>query len=843
MANRNPKTEPAAGPLADICVTEFGNDLSAVYAGKVLADLGATVLKVEGPERGDLPFAAGAVADESSGLHAYLNTGKRSITWESLGRGADGPDLTSLLLWADIALVDRPWLRSVPELDPARVVDRAPHLAFVTVTPYGTTGPYSEWPATDLTISALSGMSVGVGEPDRAPLVMPFSQCEMNGGLFAALAAVTALVAVRRDERGQHVDVSTADVMASMFSGYFLPRFIYGGGLVGIRSGRNGTSMPYPGTVFRCADGLIRTDTPQIGQWIRLVELMGTPEWSQQSRYRNRRAMQWEYKEESDALVEPWFMARTKDELGQLFLESRLPYAPLLTAEDMERDPHLAEREAIVKLPTSDGTTRFSAPAAPYRFSGQRPVSRPAPSRGSSDEELASLVGSRSSERNVPAPAHDSASDAPPLRGVRIIDLGTAWAGGLAGRLLADYGADVLKIESWIHMDGSRLGKPIVVEDDTGGDEGKWPDLQPGFHVHSRNKRSVTLNLKSDAGRDLLLRLVREADALIHNFPAGVMDRLGLSDDQLHAENDRLVVVGQNVAGAEGPKSGLIGYAGAVSALSGLAAWVGYEGEDPIGMFDGLYGDVVSATTTAFAALVALLDRDLHGRTDAAVDVSQWEASLALAGEGLIAQSLDGQTPISLGVSHPEYFPHGNFACAGHDQWVAVAVRSPQEWRALCRIIGREDLATPLESVDARRQRGDEVTGAIEFWSRGLDPEDATHVLVSAGVPAAPVLNIADIFGNEHFRARDLFIDVEHPLVGSEPMTGMPWKMSRTPGRVSRRAPLLGEHTEEVLKGIAGVSDAEYRELVDAGGIETAPPETHESDSHESPEISPERHS
>jgi len=829
MAPESQSADRSSAPLAGVRVAEFGKELSVPYAGKLLADLGATVVKVETADGGDPsrqfgPFAASAGGGESSGMFAYLNTGKRSVTRESIGAVGDGSDLGSILQWADIALVDRPWLRAEPELEPGRAVEQAPHLAFVTVTPYGTTGPYADWPATDLTISALSGMSVGVGERDRAPLVMPFFQCEMNGGLFGALAAVNAAMAVRRDGRGQHVDVSTADIMASMFTGYFLPRFIYGGGLVGIRAGRNGASMPYPGTIFRSADGLVRTDTPQVAQWIRLVKLMGTPEWSKEPRYRNRRAMQWEYKQESDALVEPWFMARTKEELGELFLEHRLPYAPLLTAEDMEHDPHLAEREAIASLPTSDGTTRFSAPAAPYRFSGQRPASHPAPTLGSSDDELPSLISSEQPERELPPTAEDRATAAPPLQGFRVIDLGTAWAGGLAGRLLADYGADVLKIESWVHMDGSRLGKPIVVEDDTGGDEGKWPDLQPGFHVHSRNKRSITLNLKTDAGRSVLLRLVREADALIHNFPAGVMDRLGLSDDALHAANERLVVVGQNVAGSEGPKSGLIGYAGAVSALSGLANWVGYEGEDPIGMFEGLYGDVVSATTTTFATLVGLLDRDLHRRANASIDVSQWEASLALAGEGLIAQSLGGETPASVGTHHPRYFPHGNFASAGHDQWVAVAVRSPREWRALCRLVGREDLA-PLESVEARRERADEVTDAIEAWTRGVGSEEAAYALVAAGIPAAPVLNIADIFGNEHFRARDLFIDVEHPLVGSEPMTGMPWKMSRTPGRVSRRAPLLGEHTAEVVKGMAGVSDEEYRGLVDAGGIETGPPE------------------
>jgi len=817
------------GPLSGVRVAEFGGELSVPYAGKLLSDLGATVLKFEDAETGDPsrgygPFPEGDTGPEASGMFAYLNTGKHSITRQLLHRdGGDGAAIgvADVLSWADIVLVDRASLQQEPQLDPAWAAEHAPHLVVVTVTPFGATGPYASWPATDLTISALSGMSVGVGERDRAPLAMPFSQCEMNGGLFAALAAMTAYLARRRDGRGQHVDLSTADIMAGMFTGYFLPRFIYGGGLVGIRAGRDGASMPYPGTVFRCADGLVRTDTPQVAQWIRLVELMGAPEWSKEPRYRNRRAMQWDYKDEVDALVEPWFMERTKEELGQLFLDHRLPYAPLLTAEDMETDAHLAARGGLSTLETPNGAATFSAPAPPYRFSGLRPQPGPAPALGSSDDELASLLAV-----DDPAPraaSADPASDAPPLAGLSVIDLGTAWAGGLAGRLLGDYGADVLKIESWVHMDGSRLGKPILVEDDAGGDEGKWPDLQPGFHVHSRNKRSITLNLKTDAGREVLLRLVRQADALIHNFPAGVMDRLGLSDEVLHAENDRLVVVGQNVAGAEGPKSGLIGYAGAVAALSGLPSWVGYEGEAPIGMFEGLYGDVVSATTTALATMVGLLDRDLHQRTGASVDVSQWEASLALAGEGLIAQTLGGEEPVSLGTRHRHYFPHDNLACQGEDQWVAVAVRSSQEWHALCRIIGREELATELESVDARRARADEVLSAIEAWSSGLSPEQAAATLVAAGIPAAPVLNIAEIFGNEHFRARELFVDVEHPLVGGEPMTGVPWKMSRTPGRISRRAPLLGEHTEPVVKSLAEVSDEQYEELIAAGGIETGP--------------------
>ena len=352
---------PARGPeeppvterrrsIAEITVLELGDFIAVPYAGKLLADAGATVIKVERPGTGDTsrsfgPFPADERDPERSGLFAYLNRGKRGVT---LDAGSDPARqlLDALAGAADVILADGDFLADVGEQAPERwaCLDSSP--VVTTVTPFGRSGPYRDYRATDLTISAAGGLSFGVGEADDAPLPLPGCQTAFQGGMSAAIGTVMALIVRQQTGRGQIVDVAIMEVIASLHTGYYLPRFIYGG-LVGRRSGRVGNNTPYPNTVLPCKDGLIATNAPQIEQWKRFIALMGEPEWSKEPRYRNRRAMQWEYKDEVDALIVPWLMKHTKAELLMMFIENRIPFAPVMTGSELLELPHLVERGAI----------------------------------------------------------------------------------------------------------------------------------------------------------------------------------------------------------------------------------------------------------------------------------------------------------------------------------------------------------------------------------------------------------------------------------------------------------------------------------------------------------------
>ena len=812
---RDGGADALAAPLHGLRVLEFGEFIATPYAGKLLADLGAEVWKYE-PAGGDVsrrygPFPDGRQDPEASGLFSYLNTNKRSVSLDSLPGGLAA--VVADFVRADVVLPDAAVLTrlgaSVDELH-----ERAPATTLIVLSAFGLSGPYMDVPATDLVCAAAGGISVSVGEPERRPLPLPQSQMEYQAGTCAAIAALMSVIS--RDvtrASGEVIEIATAEVMASLFSGYFVPRYIFGGGLVGQRCGRTGGGTPYPNTVFECADGLIRLDTPQVAQWIRLIELMGTPEWSRKPRYRARRDMQTNYKEECDALVAPWFQQYRKKELFDTFEERRLPYAPVLTGGDLLTEPQLQARHAIARIDLSGASRQVAVPAPPYLFACARPVLRPAPALGSSN--------GTAPPADREEPRGPAAAGGLPLAGIRVLDLGTAWAGGLAGRMLADFGADVIKVESWSHMDGSRKGRPILVDDTNGGDQGLWPDMQPGFHVHSRGKRSLAVNLKTERGRDLCLKLASQADLLLHNFPAGEMDRLGLRDAALLAANPRLVLAGQSIAGATGPRSSLIGYAGTVSALSGLASEVGYANEAPIAMFEGLYNDVVSALCTAFGALAGLAGARRTGR-GVAVDISQWEAAMALAPEILLRETLDPGSGVLGGDYHPIYFPHGNFRAEGDDAWVAIAVRDAKEWTALCELVDELSWAEELADLDARRAEAARIVAVIDEWTARRPARESARLLWAAGIPAFPVFTIEDFFLHDLYHDRGVFTEVDHPLIGTEPMPGRPWRYLTSHLPPLSRAPLLGEHSHAIVTEVAGLSEDEYDELLRVGVIEVA---------------------
>lgn len=818
----------APRPLRRLRVTELGDFMSAPYAGRLLADLGAAVIKVEQPEHGDSsraygPFPDGAEPSEHSGLFAYLNTNKRGITLDV--RSAAGQEtLDRLLQQSDVLLLDESFLKQAPELlDSRRLVSTYPHLIVEAITPFGASGPYRDYAAYDITCSAAAGMSFGVGEPGREPLPLPLYQCLMQGGISGAIAVLIAWLARAQTGRGQHIDISIHEVMSSLFTGFYLPRYIYGGGVPGRRNGRIGESSPYAHTVLPCKDGHVLLITPQIAQWIRFIHLLGDPDWAKQPRYRDRRAMQWQYKDEVDQLLLPWLKERTKSELLQLFVEHRIPYAPLMTARDLVANDHLNSRGAIEEYTFSGGGT-FIAPASPYRFNHHPIRHARAPVLGEHNEQVLAELGANA-ERSQSLREEQASQEMPPspLSRFRVLDFGTAWAGGMAGRMLADFGADVIKVESWTYMDGARKGTPIIVDDTSGGDEGKWPDLQPGFHVLGRNKRSIAINLRVEGGLDLLSRLIRKSDAIIHNFAPGVMERLGLGYERLRELNPKLVLAGQSAAGSEGPLKAYIGYAGTISALAGMAGLIGYAGEPPIGVFQGLYCDIVSAMTTVFAVLAGVVEAQQSGEGQE-IDISQWEATLALLPELLMSYSIEGREMGPTGAYHRLCCPYGNYPSAGDDEWVSIATGSEEEWERLCAALGTPELARDprFDTLERRQENRAALDQVIGAWTRDRSACDATDTLQAARVAAFQVCNVESVYFDEHLKARNAFVDLSHPLVGTEPLPGIPWKLSATPGSSRTPAPLLGQHNEEVLLQLMDVTPEEYRSLVERGIVEEA---------------------
>ena len=380
------------GALNGVRVVEWGDFISAPFCGKVLAELGADVIKVEPPSLGDSsrrngPFPDNLPDPERSGLFLVNNINKRSVSLDLetfTGRELFG----NLLESADVFLENQP-----PELPGKLGLDyeglkwRFPRLIVTSISPYGRSGPYSGFKGGDLTNNALGGLSFGTGHPDREPLTTPLHQLSYLAAVGAAFATVVAVLARDTTGRGQLVDVSEAQVGAVLLSGYHLPTYIYRG-VAGWRSGNRMRLGLFPNCVLPCKDGYVCIDAPQLEQYRRFLGLLGDQAWTEVPRYRNRRAMSDEYPEEAEALIIPWFMQHTKDEILKICMEHRVPCVPVRTIDEVLEDSHLNSRDFFQELRHPEAEV-FRYPGAPYRMEGTpcRYV-RPAPTLGQHNEEV-----------------------------------------------------------------------------------------------------------------------------------------------------------------------------------------------------------------------------------------------------------------------------------------------------------------------------------------------------------------------------------------------------------------------------------------------------------------------
>ena len=381
-----------AGPLSGVRVIEWGSLVSAPFCGKVLGELGADIIKIEPPDTGDAgrhrgPFPGGFPHPEKSGLFLFANLNKRGITLD-LETDAGLRILGRLLQTADIFVENQP-LDRVERLglDYDTLKDTHEELIVTSISPYGRSGPYRAYKGNDLTANAMSGLSFGTGHPRREPLTTPLHQASYLAGVAAAFASIVALLGRDLTGRGQSVDVSEAQVIGTLLTGYHLPTYIYRG-VAGFRSGNRMRLGLFPNCVLPCKDGYICIDSPQMEQYQRFLDLLGEQGWMENPRYRDRRAMSDQYPEEAESLIAPWFMERTKQEILEACLENRIPCVPVQTFDEALVDPQLNARDFFrqVDHSTSGG---FLYPGPPYRFQERAvfPV-RAAPTLGQHNQEV-----------------------------------------------------------------------------------------------------------------------------------------------------------------------------------------------------------------------------------------------------------------------------------------------------------------------------------------------------------------------------------------------------------------------------------------------------------------------
>ncbi|MBP6382626.1 MAG: CoA transferase [Pseudomonadales bacterium] len=396
-----------------------------------------------------------------------------------------------------------------------------------------------------------------------------------------------------------------------------------------------------------------------------------------------------------------------------------------------------------------------------------------------------------------------------PLKGIRVINFGWVWAGPVAGQTLGFLGAEVLKIESRARIDMTRNLPPFA--------EGvPGPDRSLSNHACWAGNGSVSLNLKQPEAKRLALELIAQADVVIENFGPGVMEQLGLGYARLREVKHDLVMFSMPAAGLYGPLREVRTYGLSVTSTTGLDSLVGYKGGGPIPV-ENAFSDPFVGIFGSFAILAALHHRDASGEGQH-IDFSQQEAIMQMVGPAYMDYALNGRVGGPKGNEHPlaAAAPHGVFPCAGDDRWISIAVPSDAEWQALVRAMGSPEWAALdcFATTALRVAHIHELHAGLAAWTAGFDDRALAAMLQAHGVAAAPVLNVADLLTDPHYRARGTFIEVTHPLGFRETIYGAYVKTSRTVPDI-QPGPVIGRDNERVFRDILGMPEERYRQLVE----------------------------
>jgi len=781
-------------------VVECGSGVSAAYATKMLADVGADVIKVEPPD-GDVtryrgPFPGDRPDRDTSGLFVYLNTNKRATVADlTTSRGQE--HLARLLEDADVFIHNIPPAdRAASGLDSGELCRRFPRLVVTSISMFGDHGPRAHWRGYELTASNAGGwafLSPGASPSPELPPLKPFgAQCDFHAAGYAALTSLAAYRHRLVTGVGQAVDVSEQEAVAAMLEMNFM-HWTY----AGRETSRLGSRALGPWFIADCADGKIFALAVEEEQWQRLVELMGRPDWADEEIFADR-LVRGQNLDALKLLMEDWLRSWKVDELYREAQAHRIPFAPINSMRQMYDNDHLRAREFFVDF-DQPGVGRLRLPGAPSKY-GKTVWSlrRPAPTIGQHTAEIGRVPWDA---RPPPAAPTGATAGGRPLEGIRVLDFTQVWAGPFCTQNLTHLGAEVIRIETTARTPCVTRLIPPFADDEPG------PGRAGYFNQYNQGKRSILLNLRRPEAVQLAYDLVAHCDVVTDNFSAGVIEKLGFGYEKLCTIKPDIIQISMSGYGQTGPFRSYLGYGPPASALAGLFGLTGYAGGEPaeIGVS---YPDPNAGLMGAYAVVRALLHRDLTGEGQY-IDQSQWEAVLAHMAEGLLEWDMHQREPARNGNHDRFMSPHETYKASGDaDKWVSIAVATEEEWYALCHAMGHPRLATDprFARAELRKQNEAALDEIITAWTSTRDRWDVTEILQQSRVAAFPSMSNKDLAEDPHLEGRGYLVRAEHPVVGRRIHAGIPWKMSATPCLVERAAPLPGADTDEVLQRLLGLS-------------------------------------
>ncbi|MCP5032174.1 MAG: CoA transferase [Actinomycetia bacterium] len=867
-------------PLAGLVVIELATGIAGPYAGKLLADYGADVVKVEPPD-GDWSRREGARSGErpeleTSPLFLHLNTNKRSVVAD-----VTEPDgiafIHSLIERADVVIesdsadgggVVGGWPgASGPSgggaglgVDELRAMH--PGLVVTSVSPFGLSGPYAGLAGSEIVAYAMGGPMQATGDPDREPIKMAGNVVQYHCGSVAALATLAAVSMGEVSGEGTHIEVSnfetqaaSIDRRATLMAGYEFD------GIVGYRSGGAAVG-PIPVGIYPTLDGYCQVVFAP--NWMpRVAEMLGDEEL-----IRRIASPDWYNDEEVPDLVNTalfvWTLQRTKQETMEDAQARQLAITPVNSTTDVLADLHFREREFWQHW-DHPVVGSYEGPGPQFRMDGGWQPRRRAPLLGEHTDQVRAELAGDSDEPVVAAGASGEASLSSgggqsgrasrssarrsggeglpssdgrrlPLEGVRVLDLTVVWAGPLCTMLLGDLGAEVIRLDNPNLFPTATRGaipRPTANQElDLGQFWGRFPGGKAGerpwnrvaaFVSHSRNKLGATLDLRTELGRETFLELVDQADLLVENNSIRVLPSLDLDWDVLHRRNPRLISLRMPSLGLTGPYSGYVGFGAHMEALCGYSSLRGYRDLDPTALDTTYYMDPASGVTGAFAVLCALRRRDETGQGEQ-IEFAQAENLLNYAGEFFVDASLTGEGHECHGNRHPHRAPQGAYRCldgdGGAETWMVLSVDSDDEWGRLVEAIGSPGWAADarLAGESARRLHHDEIDEGLAAWAAGCTLDEAVAVCRRAGVAAGPVLDEAGLLGDAHLGDRDWFRTNGSGDVPAIRFPGHQWRWDGPDLRWDELN-MMGRDNDQVYRTLLGKSEAEMAALAAEGHL------------------------
>jgi len=803
-------------------------DDKGLLCGKVLGDLGADVIKIERPG-GDQcrdigPFYQD-IHDRQKSLYWFaFNTNKRGMTFD-LETPEGGEVLKKLASTSDLLIESfPPGYMDGHGIGYSSLRELNPKLIMVSITPFGQGGPYRDYKGSNLVAEAMGGLMSVTGERNKLPVSSGFQFAYSHAGLQAAAGALIALSYRERTGHGQHIDVSIQETVVGTLQ--LAPYLWYYTKIIQPRVGAKTTWGERGGTsqvVYPCKDGYIlwrmytaglAWQTRNLVEWMKqerfahdLTKKVDEVDWPQvdMDKLSEQQMAEWE------SIFARFFLTKKKGELFPKAIEKGTMVFPFYNASDLLQDPQLKARDFWVKARHPELKAALTYPGIPAKSSEVSFKFRPPPLIGEHNQEIYEEVENIPKEQRaalekpgIEGKELDSHEQA--LAGLKVLDLGWVFAGPFGPRFLGDYGATVIKVESFKRVDPLRPMSPYA-----GGKAG----INRGVYFlwHNPNKYSISVDYQHPKGLALLKKLIAWADVVVENFTPGTLEKLGLGYEDLKKINPGVILVRVSAAGQQGPHALMRGLGQMLKGLSGLAN-TGLPGQiptpNPVAHTDFTAGYYFTCVT------LAALDYRRRTGKGQAIDGSQIESAVIFYSPAILDYVVNKRIQGLMGNRVPHAAPHNAYRCKGDDRWCVLSVFNDEEWETLCNVIGNPPWASGAKysTLEGRKEHEDELDELIEAWTTQFTPEEVMEKMQKAGVAAGVVKNAKDLFEDPQLQHRDHFQYAEHSEVGQTCYSTPSYKLAETPPEIRLPSPCLGEHTEFICREILGMDDEEFVTLV-----------------------------